>query len=336
MATTRHWLDCCTQHYLEGWSTAPFVVLAINDGPIARIVPDRPRPDLIDAGIGLGHGFGFFLPQPLWLDDDVSLHGPDGSVFRTRLQASSAARIAELTRHVDPARKVGLEIGALDKPLLPKHRFRVFTLDQASRQDLVPRYQDHAVHLPALAEPDFVTGARTIPEVVGAKRFDYCVASHVIEHVPDMIGWLWQIWAVLQEDGVLSLAVPHAEHSFDKCRQLTTLADLAESFFARATQPGTRQIIDAILGDALYAKTDVLAAAFKGFHLANHARKAGLYCDTHCTVFTPASFAEVLLCLDRCELLGFDLLGISESGIDEFFVHLRKNPAKILPDHISP
>jgi hypothetical protein len=333
---TRHWLDRCTQHYIEGWSTAPNMVIAVNDGPIARITPDRPRPDLIEAGIGPGHGFGFFLPQPLWLDDVVSLHGPDGSVFRGRLSPDVDSRIRELTRHADPGRQLGLEIGALDRPLLPKRLFRVSYLDQASRKDLEPRYQSHGVHLPSLVEPDFVTGAASIADVVGGRRFEYCIASHVIEHVPDMIGWLWQIWSVLQDRGVLSLAIPHAERTFDRERRLTTLADLAESYFARAIQPGTRQIIDALLGDALYANADYVAASFKAFHLANHARKTGLYCDMHCTVFTPASFAELLRCLDRCELLGFDVLGMHETSSDEFFVHLGKNAAKVLPDHIRP
>jgi len=332
----RHHLDQCTQHRLDGWTTAPSLVVAINDGPIGRITPDLPRPDLIEAGVGPGAGFSFFLPRPLWVDDEVSLHAADGSGHRQRIDAATAGRIAELTRFADPARQTGLEIGPLDRPLIPKSRFRVFYLDQAARHELVPRYTGHGVHLPALAEPDFAVGARPFLEAVGELRFDYAIASHVIEHVPDVIGWLWEVWSVLRDGAVLSLAVPHADKMFDARRRLTTLADLLDPYFGRATQPGARHIVDAALGAALYYGKDAVDAAFHAFHLANHARKAGLYCDTHCSVFTPESFGELMRCLDRCELLGFEVLAIGTRGDDEFTAHLRRRADKVLADHIRP
>jgi hypothetical protein len=329
-------VDSCTQHRINGWTTAPSLILAINDAPVARITPDLPRPDLIEAGIGPGHGFSVFLPRPLWVDDEISLHAEDGTAVRARTDAATTARIAELTRYADPARQTGLEIGPLDRPLIPKGRFRIFTLDQASKQALTPRYQGHGVHIPSMVDPDFVVGDGDFLAAVGDLRFDYAVASHVIEHVPDMIGWLWQIWSVLQDGAVLSLAVPHAAKMFDAKRRLTTLADLLDPYFARATRPGARHIVDAALGGALFYGKDVAAAAFDAFHLANHARKTGLYCDTHCHVLTPESFAEILRCLDRCELLGFDLLGIGYRGDDEFTAHLARRAHKSLPDHIRP
>ncbi len=332
----RHWVDSCTQHRLSGWTTAPTITVAVNDGPIARLTPSTPRPDLIEAGIGPGHGFDLFFPGPLWPDDEISIHGPDGSVLRRRMDEGVAGRIAELTRHFDPARQVGLEIGPLDRPLIPKSRFRVSYLDQAPKSDLAPRYTGHGVHIPALIDPDFACGSRDFVDVVGDLRFDYCVASHVIEHVPDMIGWLWQIHAVLKDRGVLALAIPHAEKTFDAKRNLTTFAELTEAYFGKFTQPNARQIMDDIQGSAAYHGTDALEAAFRGFHLANHARKVGLYCDTHCTVFTPHSFRDILLCLDRCELLGFQLLSMGYRGDDEFTAHLVKCATKTLPDHIKP
>jgi len=310
--------------------------VAINDAPVARVTPDLPRPDLIEAGIGPGHGFTVFLPRPLWLDDEISLHAEDGSTMRARIDPAAAARIAELTRYADPARQTGLEIGPLDRPLLPKPRFRVFYLDQASKADLTRRYQGHGVYIPAVADPDFAVGDGDFLSTVGDLRFDYAIASHVIEHVPDVIGWLWQIWSVLQDGAVLSLAVPHADKMFDAKRRLSTLADLLDPFFSRATQPGARQIVDAALGSALFHGQGVPTAAFHAFHLANHARKTALYCDTHCSVFTPESFAELLRCLDRCELLGFDLLGIAYRGNDEFTAHLARRADKLLPDHVRP
>jgi SAM-dependent methyltransferase len=332
----QHHFDLCDQHRIAGWTTAPSLIVAINDGPVARIVPDLPRPDLAEAGIGPGHGFAFTLPRPLWTDDDVSVHAEDGTGARTRLGFAAAQRVADLTRHADPARRIGLEIGPLDRPVVPKGRFRIYTLDQAPRRGLQLRFGGAGEPMTLLEEPDFVLGEGSFLDAVGDRRFDYAIASHVIEHVPDMIGWLWQVWSVLKDGAVLSLAVPHAEKIFDAHRRRTTLADLLDPYFGRAVRPGARQIVDAALGSALFYGNDVLQAAFDAFHRANHARKAGLYLDTHCSVFTPESFADTLRCLDRCELLGFDLPDIVYRGNDEFIAHLVKRAHKTLPDHISP
>ena len=56
--------------------------------------------------------------------------------------------------------------------------------------------------------------------------FDYVIASHVIEHAPDMIGWLRQVAGVLRTGGILSLAVPDKRFTFDEGRELTTLDQL--------------------------------------------------------------------------------------------------------------
>jgi SAM-dependent methyltransferase len=332
----RHWVDFCTPYRLQGWSTAPWIDVAVNDGRIARLTPNLVRPDVLEAGFSTGAGFDFFLPRPLWLDDSVSVHGPDGSVVRTALDEVHAVRIQELTRYLDPARQVGLEIGPLDRPVIPKPRFRVYYLDQAPREQLLARYRGQGIDDAGVAEPDFVAGDAAFVDIVGGLRFDYALASHVIEHVPDMIGWLWQIWSVLRDGGVLALAIPHAEHTFDARRRLSTLAELADAWFGRFTRPSPRQIIDARLGSVLYEGGDLLRGSFEAFHLANHSRKTGLYVDLHCNTFTPDSFAQLLAGLDRCELLGFELLSIGTRPGNEFTAHLRKRADKRLPDHISP
>ncbi len=183
----RHTVDGCSQNRIEGWSTAPWVEVAVNDGVVGRILPDLPRPDLVEAGIGPGAGFRFHLPQPLWLDDVISLHGPDGSVTQVGLGERAAARLQELTCCFDPAARSGLEIGALDCPLIPRGRFSIWRADQAPREELAARY-GHGIEPSMIADPDFITGTLPLAAAVGGRRFGYAVASHVMEHVPDMIG----------------------------------------------------------------------------------------------------------------------------------------------------
>jgi SAM-dependent methyltransferase len=123
--------------------------------------------------------------------------------------------------------------------------------------------------MPSVVDADFIVGEGSFLDAVGGQRFDYAVASHVIEHIPDMIGWLWEVWSVLRDGAVLSLAVPHADHIFDAPRRRTSFADLLEPYFDRATRPSSRHIVDAGLGAALFYGHDMLDAAFKAFHLAN-------------------------------------------------------------------
>ena len=336
-AATRHCIDACSQLEVRGWSTAPRLTVLVNDGPVATIVPDVPRGDLAEAGIVGGHGFTAHLPRPLWLDDVVAVRGPDGSTQAARLDQAVAGRIAELTRFIDPATTRGLEVGALDRPLIPKARFPVAYLDQASRADLVPRYRGHGVVEAALVEPDYVVGEGSYAAATGGRRFGYAVASHVVEHVPDMVGWLWQLWSVLEDGAVLALAVPHAERIFDSRRRLSSMAELVDAYFSRLVRPSPRQIIDAMIGSALHHGADVRDQTFHAFHKANHSRKTGLYVDQHCNTFTPDSMAGLLADLDHCGLLGFELLRLGSTPLqDEFAVHLRRRADKTLREDLRP
>jgi hypothetical protein len=209
-----HSIAFCTPHRLAGWSSAPWFDLAINDRHVARITPQVPRPDLAEAGI-TGAGFDLLFDQSIWFDDVVTLRGPDAITHKVQIDTKSGTRLRDMLRFIDPARQIGLEIGPLDRPLLPKHRFRVYYLDQAPVEQLKARYPGKS-QVTHMVVPDFTTGHAPFTEVVGERRFDDAVASHVIEHVPDFVGWLWNIWSVLKEKSVLSMAIPHAERTLTR------------------------------------------------------------------------------------------------------------------------
>ena len=68
--------------------------------------------------------------------------------------------------------------------------FRTF-VDHADQAALRAKYADDA-NVPAeqIVPVDAVWGERTLAECFPGETFDYVIASHVIEHVPDVIGWL--------------------------------------------------------------------------------------------------------------------------------------------------
>ena len=88
---------------------------------------------------------------------------------------------------------LGREIGPGFNPLVPKSQgYRVETLEHATREDLVAKYANApGVDVSRIEVVDHVcTGASVFDAVGKTARYDYIVASHVIEHSTDMLGFL--------------------------------------------------------------------------------------------------------------------------------------------------
>jgi SAM-dependent methyltransferase len=112
--------------------------------------------------------------------------------------------------HLLDKKGLGLEIGPSHNPIAPKKQgFNVHILDHASATELREKYRDHNLNLDNIEEVDFVWHGESLPELIGKKNcYDWIIASHVIEHVPDFISYLQQCEALLKSDGILSLIIP--------------------------------------------------------------------------------------------------------------------------------
>ena len=127
----------------------------------------------------------------------------------------------------------GLEIGASFMPTLPKRDgWNTLVLDHATKEELQREFRsdpgaDQGGVL-AMEDVDIVmAGGRGLAAAVADRApFHHIVACHVIEHVPDLVEFLDDISAVLSESGVLLLAVPTRELSFDFYRPLTSPGDV--------------------------------------------------------------------------------------------------------------
>jgi hypothetical protein len=92
----------------------------------------------------------------------------------------------------------GFEVGALVSPFLPKAGNDVILVDRIPTDELRAQYAaDPNVPADQIAEVDVAFGDGTLEQALrphaGNTVFDYAIASHVIEHVPDFIGWLREI-----------------------------------------------------------------------------------------------------------------------------------------------
>jgi SAM-dependent methyltransferase len=243
----------------------------------------------------------------------------------------------------------GLEFGALNWPVYRPDEIDIKFVDFASTDEL--KRNTYASDPSKIVDVDYIwPGSGSLAHVVGAQEaFDFAIASHVIEHVPNVLGWFRGIREVLKHGGRLNLAIPDKRFTFDVDRKETTIAELVEADILDLRVPSIRQVFDHVyLGKqidpgaiwyderpvACYDRMSGINALRTAFERATDVHKTATYHEAHCSVFTPASFLSLME--DATKLGLFDYYidefvttgpgGAGPSGF-EFFVNLvRPSP----------
>jgi predicted SAM-dependent methyltransferase len=233
----------------------------------------------------------------------------------------------------------GVEVGPLDRPLVTRSASDVYYVDHASNDDLKRKFiGDPHVDTNNIPRIDFVWKEKPLVEMIGDKApLDYIVASHVIEHVPDLIGWLEEMLAALRVGGKLVLVVPDKRFTFDIFRRVSAFEEVEDAHREMRRRPGLRCIMDHfsnVVSANTWALWDDYAVSkdFKFCHgpeflaLAQEHFDQGLYVDVHCWVFTPWSFLELLGQIAKVSNVAFDVgyFLTTQSHDLEFYVHLTR------------
>lgn len=142
----------------------------------------------------------------------------------------------------------GLEIGASYRPVAPKKAgYRVEVLDHASAEVLREKYKTQNVDISSIEEVDYVWSGEPLHELTGkSDYYDWIVASHVIEHTPDLISFLEQCEIMLKPGGLLCLAVPDHRYCFDVFRSVSTPGSVIQAFLEKRTRHTLASIWDAL------------------------------------------------------------------------------------------
>ena len=252
----------------------------------------------------------------------------------------------QLFARIDLPTMRGLEIGALHNPRVRRHQGNIRYLDHASKEGLRKKYandQDAASQAHNLVDVDYVIEpGQDIAEAIGDwGPVDYVIASHVIEHLPNPVGWLAQVEKVLVDGGVLSLVIPDKRYCFDAKRQVTTLAQFIGNYLNKPLVATPCQIFDyesnllkATTTEELWSGMDVSSIWRsdvkhpKSFALAKAEEQLVKqeYVDLHASTFTPASFVSLMGDLADMGLTGFAIGEIfpTDQGSYEFFTTLEK------------
>jgi hypothetical protein len=244
-----------------------------------------------------------------------------------------------LLQGLEPARCTGLEIGPLASPIVRRDDGPVLYVDHADADTLRRKYAGGSVDVDGIVEVDAIWADRSLRETIGG-TVDYVIASHVAEHVPDLISWLEEVRGVLNPGGELRLVLPDMRYSFDYFRQPTRLSDLVAAWMVRARRPQITQILDFVLNYAPgidgagidegrvdptgtprhYSFAGAVELAQRSLDNPAH------YEDVHCWVFDPAHFAALMLQLTDAGLLQMACAGFVDTEPAhwyEFYMFLR-------------
>jgi len=232
---------------------------------------------------------------------------------------------------IDVARMRGLEIGPLSRPRVKKSEGKVFYVDHRSAEELRRAYSANSLmrpHLDEIVEVDYVIkdGSALSEAVSPDGPFDYLIASHVIEHLADPIGWLQDVSRVLSGDGLVSLVVPDKRFCFDINREPTRPADWVDWYLRGLRAPSYGQLFDFFghvttidgmidtlgvwAGTADYAgvrRTDVPDADVAAFLACERHKETGEYMDVHAGVYTPASLLSLIGLAVKLGLLPYEV-----------------------------
>jgi predicted SAM-dependent methyltransferase len=241
-----------------------------------------------------------------------------------------------MLRHLDPA-GVGLEIGPSYNPVAPKREgFNVETIDCMDRDQLVEKYRAHGIDVGQIEAVDYVWRGESYARLTGkAKAYDWIVASHVVEHAPDLVGFLNDCASLLRDDGVLSLAIPDKRFCFDCFRPVTSLGAVVDAHFQdrKTHTPGSvaESYLNAVSMDGRIAWSREAHGAFFPVHSADHARDGmrsvaddNAVLDVHAWCFVPSSFRLLLHDLFVLGLIPLREISFAPTIGCEFYVVLGR------------
>jgi predicted SAM-dependent methyltransferase len=235
-------------------------------------------------------------------------------------------------------RGVGLEIGPSFSPIVSKKNgFNVEILDHANKEELKEKYKNHSVNIDNIEDVDFVWSGERLEELTGKNNYyDYIVASHVIEHTPDLVSFLQQCEIMLKNDGVLCLAIPDRRYCFDIFRPSSTPGDVIQAYLEKRN----KHTLGAIWDNFSMITKKGSELAWKKWHMGKYelingnideamvkisdAKNKNEYIDVHNWRFTPSSFKLIMHDIIALGYVNFIERNYFKTKGCEFIIQLKK------------
>ncbi|MDM8352905.1 class I SAM-dependent methyltransferase [Brevundimonas diminuta] len=225
----------------------------------------------------------------------------------------------------------GLEIGGSYNPLCTAPNVK--HLDYQTTAALREHYAREGRDVSVVPTVSFVMDGRSYKELTAGETFDWIVASHVIEHVSDLVGWLNDCASILKTGGVLSLAIPDKRFMFDYFRPQTGLARIIDaSGGKKAARPSLGAVLEhnlsyAMLNGEICWHPGAQGVPTPGVPM-DYIRQVrqrwldGEYFDVHVWAFTPNSLRLIIEDLYALGLIRVREVAFFDVSGCEFFLQL--------------
>jgi SAM-dependent methyltransferase len=244
-------------------------------------------------------------------------------------------RVEKLLLSLNPD-GIGLEVGPGCYPLVAGNpAFNARALDHADQAGMIAKYSAQGENVSGIPFIDYVWDGRSYKELVGDQKFDYIIASHVLEHIPDTIGFINDCSSILAEGGVLSLALPDRRFTFDYYRPRASIGKIIDAHLARKSRPSPGDMAEqvaymaAVDGNLSWSSghcegfPTMLHGPISILHEYNKVVK-GEFIDQHVWVFTPSSFRWVMGDLYDLGFIDLRESAFFETELHEFIIQLRR------------
>jgi len=347
---------------LRGWAAnyqgqPPELTVYVNGVACLVFTPSVERADLACRFGRSVLGFVVYLGTPLKIGDWVAVATADGTHLHgspievTELEGSREEKALVLvTREMTI-----LEIGPALNPIVPcSAGWRSYSLEYASQEELLEKYRD-TLNVEKIEPVDFIWQSGAIENAVPPelhRTFDVVIASHVVEHFPDPVGFYLSAAKLLKDGGLVSLVIPDKRFTFDFFKPVSTTSDLLNTHAHGRTRHSKKTAFDNLAynvfehGDMSWNERPLNEFSFPG---GNTALRQAMeifdsmvedesvpYVDFHHTVYTPSSFALNILELSQLGVIPYTIAQSYPTSDCEFYVTLRKGAVEMLaPDELT-
>lgn len=231
-------------------------------------------------------------------------------------------RLSFLKKWVNLKESEGLEIGACDLPTVPREIGNCEFADFRSAEEMIRLW-----NLPpeTVMPVTYILKRDTQIHLQIDKKFDYVVLCHVIEHIPNPIGYIEDLQKLLKPGGIILIACPDKRRTPDASRPSTTIEHLINDYYNDCTYPSLEHILECAKAwsEELNQKSVESAKAYYQWGCENF--ESGL-ADAHCHVWSDQEFFTQIQYLTNGEILtGLKIVDKSYNDplYNEFLIALK-------------
>jgi SAM-dependent methyltransferase len=234
-----------------------------------------------------------------WLDYGLD-HGVAASTVTTREGFLALLPGAE---------KKGLEVGPFFNPALPTDSPNVFFADVLSTEELVARGVSIGADISRIPTISYLYKDGRL-QTGGQHKFDYVFSSHCLEHQPDLIAHIKDVFANLANGGHYFFIVPDHRMCFDRYMNPSSLAEILAAHLERRTKPSLKSTLEHRMFTIDYSDpffpdpyVQLVGHARNALEAAVIEYQSNDYVDVHCWYFTPKHLKNLFANLPRLGVL---------------------------------